>query len=136
MPVVSRPSHSEALAREVKRALSAARLSAPAAATKLGWDRKRLYRWMDGSVSPRLSAVDELSRAIGQPLTIRLGITKEPPEPTWLEGLADGIAGKVIAELTASREDDLRLLIDDLEQRLAQRFEAPRVRTDTADQDG
>ena len=65
-----------------------------------------------------------------------IGRDEKPPEPQWLEGLADGIAGKVISELTASRSDEMSRLVDDLEQRLAQRSEAPPVRTDTADQDG
>ena len=64
------------------------------------------------------------------------GITEEAPRPEWAEGLAVDIAGKVIAELTTSRAAEMRRLIDDLEQRLAQRSEAPPVRTDTADQDG
>ena len=101
------------------------------ALTGAGYDvsLRTVRRWIEGEATP--NAVWQ--RAIVQVIGAQ---QEKPPEPEWLEGLADGIARKVIAELTTSRADEMRLLIDDLEQRLAQRSEVPPVRTDTADQDG
>lgn len=86
------------LSREVKRALSAARLSVPAASVKLGWDRKRLYRWIDGSVSPRIEDVEVFARAVG-PVTLQIGGHEEEAPPEWAGQLAEMVADKVVERL-------------------------------------
>ena len=102
----------------------------------VGAHRLTVNRWMKGDIG--IDKLGLLAEKLDEPITVRFGPEHEetPPEPAWLEGLADGIAGKVIAELTTSRAEEMRRLIDDLEQRLAQRSEAPPVKTDTEDRGG
>ena len=101
------------------------------ALTGAGYDvsLRTVRRWIEGEATPNSAWERAIVQVIGAQ-------QETPPQPEWLEGLAGDIARKVIAELTTSRENEMGRLIDDLEQRLAQRSEAPPVRTDTADQDG
>ena len=77
----------KALSREVKRALSDAGLSAPAAARKLGWERKRIYRWIDGDVSPRLEDVELFAAQVG-PIHLDIG-GKQKSAPAEAGALLD-----------------------------------------------
>lgn len=96
LPRVTERAVRRVISREVRRALSAARLTASAAAAKMPGkpDRKLIYRWTNSEVTAPLDRLDEFATAINQPLTLRIGpgTAKEPPEPDWvgrLEGKLD-----------------------------------------------
>jgi hypothetical protein len=94
----------KALSREVKRALSDAGLSAPAAARKLGWERKRIYRWIDGDVSPRLEDVELFAAQVG-PIHLDIGGNEKKAPPAEADGAVPGWA----LELTNQLRDEIRV---------------------------
>jgi hypothetical protein len=125
----------KALSREVKRALSDAGLSAPAAARKLGWDRKRIYRWIDGDVSPRLEDIEAFAVAVG-PLRLEIGgTTKNTPAeagaaeellrrwlgndpPPWANALTRQIVSAIEGDRQAVVSAAIEAAVDVAERRL------------------
>lgn len=146
LPRMPAPELRQAISREVKRALSDARLSAAAAAKKMPKDEKGrqpqaklIYRWIKGDVTAPLERLEEFALAVEQPLRLYIGpeIAKEPP-PEWAEAMVervpqimtkaevetyvDGVKGEVLDAITDANKTMNRFsgLLEDFAKRLSQ----------------
>lgn len=118
LPFVTESESRQSLGREIKRALSVGSLSVAAAARKMEVEPKRLYRWINGEVSPRLDDIHLLAIAIGQPLSVHFGReTQEDAAPAEPERLgAEEVAEAVVTKL----EGRLQSLGDSIATRVAE----------------
>jgi len=90
---------------------------------------KRIYRWLNGEVSPRLDEVERFAVAIGQPMRLVLG-HDESAAPRMEERLEDIERWlRAIAVVTGVEPE----VIAELEQRVAE-LERVRLRPDGSHQ--
>jgi hypothetical protein len=90
-------------------------------------DRKKLYRWMNGEVSPRLDEIERFAEVIG-PVSLHLGTKKEAPAPEWAEALASQVAERTITLLVPPE------ILGAAHRLLAQLAELPRQGGATGDE--
>ena len=70
-------------------------------ATALGTTRPTLDRWRAAGMALKLSVLEELAKATGEPITIRFdpNTEREAPRPEWAGGLETRIAVEVARQL-------------------------------------